>query len=159
MARRTPSSEAEADAEKALRLVYQVLLPRILKHHVRSELGISRPSMARACVRNHPFFLQMAEEMGEWWERTIRQTELASVSDWRRIEMSHLEDAAADLVTAVRALPAPVRAVAERRASGMSWRRISADLPGRVFFSLAQDWRTALMRLSTEHRDTIRRLT
>lgn len=115
--------------------------------------------MARACVRNHQFFLQMAEEMGEWWERTIRETEAASVSDWRRIEMSHLEDAAADLVTAVRAMPAPVREVTERRAAGMSWRRISQDLPGRVYFSLAQDWRTALMRLSTEHAETVRRLT
>ena len=115
--------------------------------------------MARACVRNHPFFLQIAEEMGEWWERTIRETENASVSDWRRIEMSHMEDAAADLVTAVRALPPPVRAVVERRAAGLSWRRIHAELPGRVYFCLAQDWRAALMRLSTEHSDILRRLT
>lgn len=115
--------------------------------------------MARACVRNHAFFVAMAEELGEWWMRTIADAELGSVSDWRRIERSHMEDAAEELLRAIVDMPAPLREVLVQRAAyGKSWRDVSSALPHRVYFSVVEDWHRALSWLWDRHGDLIRRI-
>lgn len=157
--RRSGLRAEDADrTEAALRVVYQVLLPRLSCDRTPGVLGYGRPAMAQMCVRNHEFFVAMATELGEWWERTVREAELASVSDWRRLEREHMEDAALDLLGAVRAMPLPVRDVVERRSSGMSWTSISAALPGRAYFSLTDDWSSAVRVVWERHSDTVRRL-
>lgn len=114
--------------------------------------------MAKACVRNHDFFIAMAEELGEWWVRTIADAELASESDWRRIDRYHMEDAATELATAVRGLPQPIREVVQRRSSGQSWKTISRELPDRVYWSITEDWGTGLRLVWTRYGDLVRRL-
>lgn len=114
--------------------------------------------MARACVRNHEFFVAMAEELGEWWMRTIHEAELASESDWRLIERDHMDEAAELLLRAVSELPVPQREVLVRRASGMSWKGIAEALPHRAYFSMTDDWATALRSLWSRQGDLIRRI-
>lgn len=123
----------------------------------RPRLGFSTPSMSRACVRSVDFFQDLGPEIGEWWFRLASASAEAN-EDWRRIERTHLEEAAAELATAVAALLPPVREVVVRRAAGQSWRRISEALPTRAYFSLTDDWEVALRTLWGRHGDVIRRL-
>jgi len=125
-----------------------------------SVLGYSRPHSATSCARNHEFYLDLAAELGEDWVKLVRELEDHSVSDgWRRVERQHMEEAATDILSSLRRLPRPVRDVVYRRAAGVSWRRISADLPGRAYFSLTDDWTSALRWLCREHGELVRRLT
>jgi hypothetical protein len=104
----------------------------------------------------------MAEELGEWYERIIRDNEKASVGgmdEWRRIERRHLDDAATDLMTEVSRLVAPVRLVVMMRASGAKWRDIyTASGKNRPFFSLKDDWRSGVLKLCSTAAEPITRL-
>jgi hypothetical protein len=110
-------------------------------------------------TRSNDFFVDLAEDLGEWWIRVKADCELSAVSDWRRCERHHMEDAACELLERMSGLPRSVRDVVERRASGQSWTRISRDLPGRAYFSLMDDWRHALRHVSQRCDDLVRRLT
>ncbi len=114
--------------------------------------------MSQLCVRSPEFFFAIAAELGEWWERTILDAEMASVSDWHRIEREHLEDAAMEMIGAVRAMPPPIQDVVVRRASGMSWTALQKELPDRAYFSLTDDWASAVRVIWDRHGDIVRRL-
>ncbi len=144
--------------ERALKLLYSVVLPRLLRRHAETQLGYARPFYIREFGRSQRFFEQMAGEMGDWWWRLARASEAASDDGGRRIEWRHLEDAALELLDVVRTFPAPVRRVIEMRSSGLSWRRIVADLPDRVWFSVRDDWDFALSTLWLNHASLVARI-
>lgn len=142
-------------------MVFRVVLPRLARsaEAIPRVLDYARPASARSCVRNHDFYVAMAAELGEDWVRLVRELEDHSVSEtWRRVEREHMEDAATEILSSVRRLSPPVRDVVCRRAVGYSWRRISAELPHRAYFSLTDDWNGALRWLVREHGDLVRRL-
>ena len=157
-----PSRDALRTAERALRLTLGVLAPRLRSgaRWADHNLGISRPSYERACVRNHAFMAQIARELGDWYERFVREAEVNAVGTgfWRRVERDHLDDAATELMDVVRRMSPPVRDVVVRRAVGQSWRDISRALPERAYFSLTDDWQLALRTLARDHGPLLRRL-
>lgn len=152
----------EDQTEAALRLTYRSIIPRLQRDLGSRRLGISRPSYVRACVRNHAFMVGIAEEMGEWYERVIRQAEKASrgtLDEWRRIERRHVDDAAMDLQTAVHSLLPPIRQVIIMRSCGTSWRGVwDASGKNRPFFSLKDDWRSGIRQLGLLAAEPIARL-
>ena len=138
-------------AETVLRLVYRTILPRILASHVGAEVGIKRPNYETGVSRSHQFMIQLSEELGAKWRELVEANEESSVSDWRKIERRHMEDAALEVVAIVRELPKPVREVVELRASGMGWKAICEELPDRVYFSIIDDWKRALTIFNERH--------
>jgi len=150
-------TEASSKTEVVLRLVYRDILPNILSFHIDPRLRLKRPSYETGLTRSHEFMILLAAELGDWWERLVEDNEKSSVSDWNRIERRHMEDAAIELVEIVRAMPAPMREVVERRATGMSWKAICADLPARVYFSIVQDWESGLRLLEMKHFQLLQR--
>ncbi len=76
----------------------------------------------------------------------------------RRVERRHMEDAAEEIVNLIQRLPTPLREVAVRRASGLSWRKICEALPDRAQFSLEDDWSRVLWLINKEAADTVKRL-
>ena len=102
----------------------------------------------------------MSEELGEWWRRTLAECELSAVpTEWRRIEREHLEEAALELYDAIRRLPRSARDVVEMRAMGVSWAEISRRMPDRAYFSLTDDWRSAVRMTRDRYGDLVRRMT
>lgn len=158
-----PGTPTEDQVKRALGLTYRCVLPRLQRDLGAARLGIARPSYAKACVRNHEFMVGVSEELGEWYERVIRECEKAAQGksdEWRRIERRHLDDAAITLVEAVELLLPPIRKVIIMRSAGARWRDVwSASGQGRPYFSLKDDWRQGLIRLATDARDAVRRLT
>jgi len=96
--------------------------------------------------------------VGEWWVRIKADCALSTTSDWKLVERRHREDAAAELLEVIRSFPTPVKLVVEMRASGLGWGAIGKELPGRAYFSILEDWRWALRRISQRHDDLVRRL-
>lgn len=155
--KRTRSPGAES-TESALRLTYAVIIPQMNDNAADPRLGFSRPAMAKACVRNHDFFVQLAQELGRTWFLLFFDACKSAKSDWKRIERHHLEDAAMDLADAVRSLPKPLQEVIYWRAIGVSWRRMSQELKGRDTLSMKEDHEKALALLWTRHGSTVRRI-
>lgn len=151
-ARRLPD-ELTKRVEKALAVVYRAILPQILS---RTSPGWGPGPLSTE--RNWEFFVQLGEELGEWALELARWQDPSGASI-RRVERSHLEEAAGELVTVVRRMPTPVRTVVEARACHVSWRKISDEFPERAFFSMQEDWRRAVGTLGLDWEDVIRRLT
>lgn len=151
------SKENAARTEKALRLVYGVILPRMNRTELTAGLGLARASYELAFVRNNAVFQQLAAELGEWWERLVQDADRTG-DEVRRIEWRHMEDAAVEILDLVRRMQKPVQDVVVRRAAGMPWRNIFAALPQRAPFSLQDDWDAAVRRVWHERGDCVRRL-
>lgn len=143
-------------------MLYRVVLPRIAREGNRGTgpSGYARPSYARLCVRTHEFFREISGELGEWWLRTLWDCALTSVpTEWRRIEREHMEEAALGIHEAIRRLPRSVRDVVEMRAVGLSWTEVSRRLPGRAYFSLTDDWASAVRMVRERCGDLVARMT
>ncbi|MEZ0020001.1 hypothetical protein [Sinorhizobium fredii] len=151
------SKENAARTEKALRLVYGVILPRMNRTELTAGLGLSRASYELAFVRNNAVFQQLAQELGEWWLNLVRAADETDAGN-RRIERRHMEDAATEILDLVRRMPKPVQDVVVRRAVGMGWKSIGVALPDRVHFSLQDDWDAAVRRVWYGCGDCVRRL-
>lgn len=158
---RRDARDGEARAERALRVVYGSVLPRMARgaEAIPGVLGYSRPSMARLCVRNHEFYAAMARQLDVRVELLLDELESTAVSEsWRRVERGHLEDAAVELLGVVRGFPRPVRDVVELRAAGVSWRDVTRALPDRVYWSMTDDWAWALRKVWGEHDGLVGRI-
>jgi hypothetical protein len=152
-----PNKDDLRRTEKALRLVYGVILPRMNRTELATGLGLARASYERAFVRNDAVFQQLAEELGEWWLHLVRAADETDARN-RRVERRHMEDAATEILDIVRRMPKPMQDVVLRRAAGMSWRRIGEALSNRVHFSLQDDWDIAVRCLWQHGGDCVRRL-
>ncbi|MBX4889676.1 hypothetical protein [Rhizobium bangladeshense] len=142
--------------EKALRLVYGVVLPRMHSERIVGP-GMARASWQKQFVLNHAVFRQLAAELGEDWMKLVRDADKADVNA-RRLERRHMEDAAEEIVAVVNALLPPLREVVVRRAAGMNWKAIAEALPHRAFFSIQDDHSAAMRRVWDKARDAVRRL-
>lgn len=145
-----------ARTEKALRLVYGAVLPRMHSGRIVGPF-MARQSWQKAFVLNHAVFVQLAKELGESWMKLVRDAEAAQ-DDGRRVERRHMEDAAEEILAVVTAMPRPWQEVVVRRAAGMSWRQIGETLPDRVLFSMEDDYEAALRRVWEQAGDVVRRL-
>jgi hypothetical protein len=102
---------------------------------------------------------QIAIELGEPLCKVAMANQKSSESDWRRVERRHMYDAAAELIDYVAsAVPPGQREVLILRAYGNGWREVARMLPGRVYYSLADDWRAGLMFVWKNRGDVVRRL-
>ncbi|MBY5889084.1 hypothetical protein HFN49_23135 [Rhizobium leguminosarum] len=142
--------------EKALRLVYGVVLPRMHSERIVGP-GMARASWQRQFVLNHAVFQQLAAELGEAWMDLVRDADKTDANA-RRVERRHMEDAAEEIVAVVNALLPPLREVVVRRAAGMNWKAIAEALPHRAFFSMQDDHAAALRRVWDKAGDAVRRL-
>lgn len=141
--------------EKALRLVYGVVLPRMHSERIVGP-GMARASWQRQFVLNHAVFQQLATELGESWMDLVRAAD--KNDDARRVERRHMEDAAEEIVAVVNALLPPLKEVVVRRAAGMNWKAIAEALPHRAFFSMQDDHAAGLRRVWDKAGDAVRRL-
>lgn len=147
-------------AVTVLRLVYRNLLPRLTRSAIGGQLKMKRPSYESNISRSHEFMIQVGEDLGlkpDEWRELVADNEASSISDWKRIERGHLEDAAAEVISVVRGLPEPVREVVERRAVGLSWQAIAKSLPTRALFSIKDDWERGLKELNLLHAELLGR--
>lgn len=142
--------------EKALRLVYGVVLPRMHRNSLRGP-GLARPGWQNAFVLNNAVFVQLAQELGESWMALVRNAEAPEYTA-RRVERRHMEDAAEEIVATVERLPKPLRDVTVRRAAGLSWRKICQALPKRAPFSIEDDWKHSCCRVWDESSEAVCRL-
>ncbi|MBB2818393.1 UNVERIFIED_ORG: hypothetical protein GGD59_001621 [Rhizobium esperanzae] len=142
--------------EKALRLVYGVVLPRMHSGRIVGP-GMARASWQKQFILNHAVFQQLAAELGENWMKLVRDAD-KNDANARRVERRHMEDAAEEIVAVVNALLLPLREVVVRRAAGMKWKAIAEALPHRAFFSIQDDHATGLRRVWDKAGDSIRRL-
>ncbi|PDT07864.1 hypothetical protein [Rhizobium sp. M1] len=142
--------------EKALRLVYGVVLPRMHSERIVGP-GMARASWQKQFVLNHTVFQQLAAELGEDWMKLVRDAD-KNDANARRVERRHMEDAAEEIVAVVNALLPPLREVVVRRAAGMNWKAVAEALPHRAFFSIQDDHATALRRVWDKAGDAVRRL-
>ena len=140
------------EVERALKHVYQVILPSILK---QTSPGWGPGPLSSE--RSWEFFVSLADELGEWAQRLI-EGQYPTGASIRRIERRHLEDAAGELVTVVRRMPPPVRRVVEARAVGVKWKRLTAEMPDRAYFSMVDDYDCAIATIFINFRDVVRRL-
>lgn len=108
--------------------------------------------------RSWEFFCDLATELGDWSWR-LAEGQDATGASIRRVERSHREDAAGELVTLVRRMPTPVRIVVEARSCGVAWQRMTRELPDRAFFSIVDDWTRAVGTIAVNHQELTRRLT
>ena len=139
--------------ERALQHVYRVVVPSLLK---RSSPGWGPGPLSSE--RSWEFFVQLGDELGEWPQRLFAEQEPTGRSI-RRIERAHREEAAGEVISVVRSLPAPVRRVVEARALGVSWKTMTREMPDRAYFSLLDDWRQAVATLHFYHDELVERLT
>lgn len=123
----------------------------MFRQHTAQGLGYKRPSYESNVSRSQLFMSQLSADLGEALERLIQSNEESSVSDWRKVERQHMDEAAVELLTVISAMPQPIREVVELRATGMSWKRICDSLPKRVYFSIIDDWKRALAILNERH--------
>lgn len=142
--------------EKALRLVYGMVLPRMHSERIVGP-GMARASWQKQFVLNHAVFQQLAAELGEDWMKLVRDAD-KNDANARRVERRHMEDAAEEIVAVVNALLLPLREVVVRRAAGMNWKAVAEALPHRAFFSIQDDHATALRRVWDKADDAVRRL-
>jgi hypothetical protein len=152
-----PNKDDLRRTEKASPLVYGVILPRMNRTELATGLGLARASYERAFVRNDAVFQQLAEELGEWWLNLVRAADETDAGN-RRIDRSHMEDAATDILDIVRRMPKPMQDVVARRAAGMGWKAIGEALSNRVHFSLQDDWDAGVRRVWQKRGDCVRRL-
>lgn len=152
-----PPREDGDRTEAALRLVYQVVVPRMLRSHVERDLGLATPNYNRL-ERTHEFYMDMAAELGDWWWRLARDSQNANGPMSRRMEREHLQDAGEELASVVLTLPREVRRIVESRAAGVGWRDVARSNPDRAFFSIRDDWEAGLNWLWLRHEDLVRRL-
>lgn len=138
--------------ERALQHVYRVILPSILK---QTSPGWGPGPLSSE--RSWEFFISLAAELGEWPERLMEGQDPTGASV-RRIERTHREEAAGEIVSLIRRMPAPVRQVVEARALGVAWKRLTTEMPNRAFFSMVDDHRRAVATLHVNHFDLVRRL-
>lgn len=68
----------------------------------------------------------------------------------RRAELQMLRDAAEEVMLTILRLPQPQREVLLLRIHGRSWKQIVKLTPGRVYFSILDDFKTACRRLEYE---------
>lgn len=78
----------------------------------------------------------------------------------RRIVREHLEEAAVELADYVQRLPAPLRTVVELKSSGLSWKQVMRNprMKDRVYWSVMDDWNTAIRLIWSNRGDLVRRL-
>lgn len=138
--------------ERALKHVYQGVLPSILK---QTSPGWGPGPLSSE--RSWEFFVGLAEDLGEWAERLMEGQDPTGASI-RRIERHHREEAAGELVHIIRSMPIPVRQVVEARALGVAWKRLTTEMPDRAFFSMQEDYRRAVATLHIVYFDLVRRL-
>ncbi len=144
-----------ARTEKALRLVYGVLVPRM--NYRETRLGYARAQHERLFVRTEAIFRQMEKELGEDWRQLLAACE-KDADAGLRLERRHMEDAAEEILAVINKLLPPVQDVIVRRAMGMSWWRIFAALPERAKFSLTDDHAAGLQKIWIDGQDAVRRL-
>lgn len=131
-------------------------MPQLLRGHVEAATKIATPSYNRLS-RSHEFYVQMAADLGDWWWR-LEDDSGDKDAGLRRLERSHMEEAAIDLADLVRRLPGSCRRIVEARAAGHSWRTIFADNPDRVGYSMMDDWEGTLRAIWAAHEDLVRRV-
>ena len=153
---RAASDDPLRRTEKALRLVYGVVLPRMHSERIVGP-GLARANWQRQFVLNHAVFQQLAAELGENWMKLVHDAD-KSDANARRVERRHMEDAAEEVVAVVNALLPPLREVVVRRAAGMNWKAVAEALPHRAFFSMQDDHAIALRRVWDKAGDAVRRL-
>lgn len=146
-------SDRTREVERALRVAYQVCLPAILRR--TANLGYGRCTLATE--KGWEYYIALGRDLGEWAEAILHMQDPIGRSI-RRVEMSHVEDAATELVEFVRRMPSPVQIVVEARACGVPWKRMTTELPDRAFFSMRDDWKSAVAAIHQQQEHVVRRI-
>lgn len=120
-----------------------------------ANLGFGRCTIATE--KGWDYYVSLGRDLGVWAEELLYNQDPVGRSI-RRIEMSHMEDAGAELCEFVRRMPAPVRIVVECRACGVAWKKMTTELPDRAYFSMRDDWTSALAAIRRDAFDLVRRL-
>lgn len=153
-----PSDELSnpAKVERALVITFRVVLPS-MSRSASSGLGFSSPSYNRAFIRNSELFVELSRELGDWWVRLMKTSQLSDVPA-RRIDRQHMEDAALELMTFVEDLPEPERVPVVQRSAGVGWRTIYRRYPDRASFSIKEDYDRALRKIWLAREGAVLRL-
>jgi len=132
----------QAAVERALRLTFRVILPELAR--AEFPTGYAEPSYNKKYIRDYWTLFAVSREL----DVPIGELIAAQRTDvGRRIERGHMREAAGEIATRVKRFPVPVREVLMLRTAGMSWVRICTALPGRVEWSVRDDWRSACREL------------
>lgn len=166
---RSPASEDDiARTQRALRIAFGSVLPRIRGRREIYGRGIGTTNFASLCVRDQDFFLSLARDVVDAeWSGVREDMRLSILSELRtpqlddavrRVERQHLEEAALEIELAVGELPGPLCAVVRYRAMGLSFRKIAGIMKGRAPFSLVDDWNRAISLIWERHELLVRRI-
>jgi hypothetical protein len=142
-------------AEEALRLATIIELADGRKR-IGQNLGFSLINYGRLFVRDYWTLFAIAREIDcEMSDLLPRDDEKRQ----KRLKWSELTRASENILAKVRALPAPLRSVAEARGKGDSWRKICSRWPDRVPFSMKEDFGKVLEIVLREESDSVQFLT
>lgn len=104
------------------------------------SLGFALINYGRLFVRDYWTLFAIARELDCAIGDIAPRTDLAE----KRQKWDEMVRNSEAILTIVRALPGPMRAVAEARASGESWKKIGERSPGRLLWSIRDDYQFIL---------------
>lgn len=138
------------DAEEALKLAVVVEKADGARRTGQS-LGFALINYGRLFVRDYWTLFAIARELDCEIGEIAPRTDHAE----KRQKWNELVRNSEVILVDVRALPLPLRSVAEARASGESWKKIAARYPGRLSWSMREDYELVLALLLRESHDAI----
>ena len=144
--------------ERALRITYQLVLPTI-QRSCSSRLGYSQPSYATQMTLTDELLQDIARDLDwreQWDMLKVAAEAVAEGQTARRIQTQQREDAAVRLLEATRVLPLPQREPVVMRACGFGMREVARRLPGRVWFSLLDDYERGVAAVWAAADDSVR---
>lgn len=119
-----------------------------------ARLGYTQINYGRLFIRDRWTLFSIARELGCTVADIVAPPdEQSRTSDAPR--WNELVDAAESILAIVNARPAHVRQILVYRAGGLRWRQIEALLPGRVMFSIQEDYEAATLLFAREDVDTL----
>jgi hypothetical protein len=147
------SQERLRTCDAALRLAVAVIQIEQARRP-SARLGYTQINYGRLFIRDRWTLFSIARELG------CQVSEILSAPDDKRSSgdaprWSELVSAAESILSVVNARPAHVRMILVHRAGGKSWRQIEALLPGRVMFSIQEDYEAATLLFAREDVETL----
>lgn len=115
------------------------------------SLGFALINYGRLFVRDYWTLFSIAREMDcEIGELVPKNDHADKRAKWDEL-VRHSEI----VLTWVRSLPGPMRSVAEARGKGESWRKVQSRSPGRLSWSIKDDYRFALEMIVRNAPDSV----
>ena len=141
-------------AEEALRLA-TILELADGRRKIGQNLGFALINYGRLFLRDKWTLFAIARELDCEVGDLLPRVDQAE----KRLKWNELTRASEAILLVVRALPAPLRSVAEARARGDSWRKIKKSRPDRLLFSMQEDFGKVLEIVLAEAKDSVEFLT